>query len=172
MEVDAVVKAWRQVNGVTHDGDFAYFFSTMGEAQAEAGDCREGSGGQPSGGNPAGGGWMPPSNHFGNHEGIFFEAVSLDASSRATAQWQVALQSQKVAWKEEHWSVEHVPGEVLSQPAAGHHQASQSRPKIWVGEDPEDDEAAVEDVWAYLDNMFIYMVALAMAGVTAIYVNV
>ena len=45
-------------------------------------------------------------------------------------------------------------------------------PKIWVGEDPEDDEAAVEDVWAYLDNMFIYMVALAMAGVTAIYVNV
>ena len=56
MEVDAVVKAWRQVNGVTHDGDFAYFFSTMGEAQAEAGDCREGSGGQPSGGNPAGGG--------------------------------------------------------------------------------------------------------------------
>jgi len=41
-------------------------------------------------------------------------------------------------------------------------------PKIWVGEDPEDDEVAVEDVWAYLDNMFIYMVALAMAGVTAI----
>ena len=38
MDVDAVVKAWRQVNGVTHDGDFAYFFSTMGEAQAEAGE--------------------------------------------------------------------------------------------------------------------------------------
>ena len=38
MDVDAVVKAWRRVNGVTHDGDFAYFFSTMGEAQAEAGE--------------------------------------------------------------------------------------------------------------------------------------
>eukprot|EP00435_Cladocopium_sp_Y103_P036638 s1798_g9.t1 len=38
MDVDTVVQAWRQINGVTIDGDFAFFFSTRGEAQAEAGE--------------------------------------------------------------------------------------------------------------------------------------
>eukprot|EP00435_Cladocopium_sp_Y103_P033844 s1798_g8.t1 len=37
-------------------------------------------------------------------------------------------------------------------------------PKIWVGEDPADAESPSEDVWTYLDNLFIYLVALAMAG--------
>ena len=33
-----VVQVWREINGVTDDGDFAFFFSSFEEAKQEVGD--------------------------------------------------------------------------------------------------------------------------------------
>ena len=38
MDDHSVVQVWREINGVTDDGDFAFFFSSLEEAQKEVGD--------------------------------------------------------------------------------------------------------------------------------------